>query len=346
MESLDVLVERIVAGSGKTREQVHKLIREKQDELSGLVSGDGAAYIVGRELGVSLIKERRKLKVSNLVPNLNSVDIVARVVGVFEPREFNRNGREGKVQNILLGDDTGTVRVSLWNHELALVQKLGIKEGAAVEISGGYTKQDNLGNPELRVGRGMIKVVEPGDLPQPEDISASPPQASDGGQGLQRSARRKGIEDLKEGDYAEVRAAVVQIFPRNPFYEVCPLCGSRVSQQDGKWSCKEHGGVEPSYQIVAAGFIDDGTGNIRAVFFREAAEKVFGRPVDELRKAVDEKKATEAAFESVQGLGREFILHGRVRKNALTDNVEFIVGRIEDIDPKKEAEAVMDSLGV
>lgn len=347
MDVLEELVDKIAAESGKTKERVYKLIREKQDELSGLVSKHGAAYMVGRELGVSLIKEGRTLlKASNLVPGLFSVDIVARVLNVFEPREFESKGRAGRVQNIMLGDETGTVRMSLWNQELDLVQRLGIKEGAAVEIRGGYTKQDNMGNPELRVGKGTIKVTEGKDLPKPEDIpgvGAGLQQAGRAG-GLPASAKRRRLSELKEGDFAEVRAALVQLFSRNPFYEVCPTCGSRVSQQGDTWACKEHGQVEPAHQMVAAGFIDDGEGNMRAVFFREAAEKVFGRNAEELRRLTDEKKAVEAAFEGLDSLGKEFVLRGRAGKNSFTGNLEFVVNEVEDMDPKKETEELLKGL--
>ena len=67
MPSLEKIILKISEGSKTAPEEIKKLIEEKQDELSGLVSPEGAAYIVGRELGVSLLKEtKRELKVKNL----------------------------------------------------------------------------------------------------------------------------------------------------------------------------------------------------------------------------------------------------------------------------------------
>ena len=45
------LIEKISKESGKSVKSVTDLIDEKKEELSGLVSEEGAAYIVGRELG-------------------------------------------------------------------------------------------------------------------------------------------------------------------------------------------------------------------------------------------------------------------------------------------------------
>ena len=77
------LVGKIAKQSGKPEEEVRKLISDKQTELSGLVSEEGAAYIVGRELGVSLLKDtERQLKVKNLVPGMRSADITVKVAEV------------------------------------------------------------------------------------------------------------------------------------------------------------------------------------------------------------------------------------------------------------------------
>lgn len=328
---LENIIEKISAASGKTSEEVKKLVEEKQDELSGLVSQEGAAYMVGRELGVSLLKEsKRQLKVKNLVSGLRSVDVLVRVSRVFDPREFQgKNGKPGKVMSMILGDETGTVRMPLWNEEIDKFKE--IQEGDVLQISSAYVKMDNQGNPELRLGRGEArKVQEEVDLPAPkklEEIS---------------SAKRKDISELKEGDYGEVRACLVQVFRRKkPFYEVCPECGVRMSEKDGKWECREHGQKEPDYQMVLSGVLDDGTGNIRCVFFREIAEKVFGKTVKELRDMAQKEMDATVIYDKFPSLGKEFIFRGRVKKNDLAERPELVVNEVEEVDLKKEAEELL-----
>ena len=157
-------------------------------------------------------------------------------------------------------------------------------------------------------------------------------------------AKRKDISELKEGDFGEIRAGLIQIFKRNPFYRVCPTCGGKITEQDSKVTCKEHGEVEPAFQMVLSGVVDDGTGNIRATFFRELAEKLFGKSTQELRKLA--MKATDPlnVYDQFTGVGKEFIFRGRVKRNNYTENLEFMVNDLQEMDVKREAEQLVKEL--
>ena len=127
---------------------------------------------------------------------------------------------------------------------------------------------------------------------------------------------------------------MVQIFKRNMFYDVCPVCGGRLNNSE----CKEHGPVNPQFQMIVSGVIDDGTENIRAVFFREMAEKIFGMGVDEARALQSKAANPDEIYEKFSGLGKDYIFRGRIKRNDLTESMEMIVNEIEDVDIKKEAE--------
>ena len=335
MFSLEEIVDKICEHTTMSQKKVQKLIEEKEDELSGLVSKEGAAYIVARELGISLLRESKKqLKVKSLTEGLNSVDIVARVVRISEPRSFDKDGRKGSVLGLILGDETGTVRLSLWNEELDIIADLGLKEGDVVKITHGYVKMDNRGNLDLRVGRGRLeKVDEEVKLPEAHGIRSS-----------FESPRRKLLSDIKEGDAVEIRACLVQVFKRNPFFEVCPSCGARLRNKEGKWMCDEHGEVKPDYQMVISGVLDDGYGNVRVTFFRELAERLFGKTAKELRALAQEKLDPMAVYETADLLGKDFIITGRVKKNEMTENLEMIANSFEGIDVKKEFEVLASEL--
>lgn len=335
MFSLEAMVEKICEHAKLEPEKVRQMISEKSVELSGLVSEEGAAYIVARELGLNMIREtKRQLKIKNLVSGLRSVDIVARVLQVFEERHFEREGNKGSVINVMLGDETGVVRMSLWNQETALVKEGKIKEGDTIKVSGGWVKTDNRDNLELRVGRGSIERVD--------QVVEIPERASLESNFM--SAKRKTISEFREGEQAMTRAALINVFRRNPFYEICPECDSRIKESDGKWMCDDHGEVKPKYALVLSGIIDDGSGNIRAVMFRDTAERMFGKSTEELREISDKAGDSLAIFENVQGLGREFLFTGRVRMNTFTENIEFTVNSIEDVDVKKEASELLKIL--
>jgi replication factor A1 len=335
MFSLEEIIEKICEHTGMTQKKVMQLIDEKEDELSGLVSREGAAYIVARELGISLLRESKKqLKIKSLTEGLNSVDIIARVMRISEPREFQKEDRKGSVASLILGDETGMVRLSLWNEEIETVAELGLKEGDVVKVSRGYVKMDNRGNLDLRLGRGRIERIE-------EEVKL--PELK----GMERdygTVRRKILSEAKDGETIETRACLVQLFRKNPFFEVCSTCGTRMKNKSGKWVCDQHGDVKPDYHIVISGVLDDGYGNIRVVFFRELAEKLFGKTAAELRAFAQEKVDPMAVYDAFDVLGKDYVIKGRVRKNELTENLEIIANSIEEPDVKKEFELLVTEL--
>jgi replication factor A1 len=335
MFSLDTMIQKLSEHAKLDPDRIRSMIAEKQDELSGLVSEEGAAYIIARELGLNVIRETRKqLRIKNLVSGLRSVDIAARIVRIFDEREFERDGKKGCVINLLLGDETGMVRLSLWNEETAPIKEKKLKEGDTIRISGGWVKTDNRDNLEMRIGRGSMeksdRVIELPDTTQMEQSF--------------QSVKRGDIADFKEGGQHEVRAAFIQAFRRNPFFGVCPECGSRVRQSDGRWVCDDHGEIKPDYALVLSGIIDDGTENIRAVFFREAAERIFGKKTGEIKEISDNADDPLVVFDGLQSLGREFVFTGRVKRNSFTDSLEFVVSNIEDPDISKEAEQLLGQI--
>jgi hypothetical protein len=52
MMSFDDMVKTILERGKVSRDELMSKIRQKQDELSGFITSEGAAIIVGRELGV------------------------------------------------------------------------------------------------------------------------------------------------------------------------------------------------------------------------------------------------------------------------------------------------------
>lgn len=331
--SLEEIISEISKNSDLSEEEVKGKIKEKQVELSGLVSAEGAAYIVGKEIGVKLLKKSgsRKLKIENIVPGMRSVELTCKIVNLSEKRDFEKNGKKGSVLNVILGDETGTVRMSLWNDEINKFMSMGFKEGDVIEIKDAYVKENSLGNGELSMGRSG-------------KITKSENKMDDVKYGTQpsRSMKNCEISELMEGDYGEVRGSLVKIFKRTPFFEVCPECGSRLEKDGDSWRCKEHEKIDkPLHNMALSGVLDDGTGNIRVVFFRDAAEKLLGMSTEEAMSALSDN---EDALRSVSE-GKEIHASGRVKRNNFNDNIEMVVNEMEDVDGAEVAKAIAEELG-
>ena len=101
-------------------------------------------------------------KIGDLERRRGRVNVVGLVANIGEVREFTRgDGSTGRVANILLEDETGVVRVSLWDEDADLVRQL--REGMTVVVENGYTR-DGLGSVELSLGRDGRFHIEPEDL--------------------------------------------------------------------------------------------------------------------------------------------------------------------------------------
>jgi len=116
-----------------------------------------------------------------------------------------------------------------------------------------------------------------------------------------------------------------------------------VEESEGKFICKEHNAVEPKKQLIFSGVLDDGSGNIRFVLFRDLAEKIIGKTPEELAAEFKDRDPAEV-YEDFSGLGKEFIIKGRVRTDSYTESLEILANGIEEVELKKESEALLNEL--
>lgn len=326
-EEVNKLVERIQKETELSRDEITKKIENKEEEYSGLISKEGAAHIVAKESGVELLKQGEKsLDIDNIVSGMNNVNITGKIVRIFEPREFETDDGKGKVANIILADETGRIRTSLWNEQVEkLIEEDRIEEGQTIEIQKGYVKKDNRDNLELRLGRsGQIKKSG-------EEIDV---EVSSGGE----ERGEMDIEELSPGDSGEIKGTLVNLFGDDPFFKTCPECGNRVEDE-----CEEHG--ESQVNLAISGVLDDGTGSIRSVFFREQAEKLIGMKTEEAWESTDKGESMDPFLKRCnEVLGEEFAIDGRVKMNDFFGRPEFIANSVEELDPRNEAKEIISGL--
>ncbi len=214
--------------------------------------------------------EERLRKIAELKEPMQSVDVLCKVVRIFEPREFVReDGSKGKVVNLFVGDETGIARLVLWNEDVSLVETEKIKEGDVIKVVRGYVRL-RFNEPEINVGR-FGKVI----FGLKEDIEVK-----------YEKYDRKSIEELKDGDTAEIKAAVVDLFEPKTF------------EKDGKKG------------IVINAVLDDGSACIRGVFYNKMAEIILNKNMEEI-----EGMSTEE-FVGIKNnlLGKEIVVVGLIRE--------------------------------
>lgn len=310
--SYSEVVDKIEKEKGMSREEIEVKIRDKMAQLSDLISRDGAAHIVANQLGVKLFENygNKELKVKDIGKGASAVSVVGRVINFWGVREFNKGGRSGRVANFLIGDETGAVRIVVWD-EPVIDSISNLKEGDIVKIKSGYSRE-NRGYVELHLGSGSEIDVNP------EDVSVGDVKINI----VTPNAVSKKINELKEFDEAELFGTIVQLFDPN-FYFVCPTCMRKVFPQGEKYICNEHGEVEAKKMPVFNMYFDDGSGNIRAVTFAQQAQDLIGGEFKE--ENLEEVKK--------ELLGKQVLLTGRVTKNQMFDRLEFVVRSVKEVDP-------------
>lgn len=311
------LIKKLSEQTEMDEEEIRSMIREKQSGLT--ISEEGAAYLIAKELGVNLVKKPERLKIENIIPGMQNVDITGRITNIYPVREFSTEKASGKVMNFEISDGTGIVRVCLWNDEIEGAE--GLAEGDTVRIRG-YIKE-GLRGLEIRLGRGGAINKSDEEFPS---IEMKP-----------KSLERTYISELSVGFKREIRATLVQTFETNPFFTLCSQCNARLKED----KCPEHGEVEPKYGLIVTGIIDDGSENIRMVVFGENAEKILNMKIDEARKKFMMKMDKAAIFSKVC-LGKEYIFEGNVRRNDFFDRLEFSITGIRDVNVIEEIERILE----
>jgi replication factor A1 len=92
--------------------------------------------------------------IKDLEEEMADVDVAGRVNQLYGIREFQKNGGTGKVASLSLADDTGEIRLCLWNDKADTAATLN--RGDIIAVEDGYTKM-GLNGLELHSGwRGRI----------------------------------------------------------------------------------------------------------------------------------------------------------------------------------------------
>jgi len=309
MDNYDQLVERISSSAGISSEEIERKVEAKRAKLSGLVSKEGAAQIVAAELGINFDQE--KMKISQLVHGMKRINITGKILRIFPVREFNKNGRSGKVANLQVADDSSNTRVVLWDtNHISLIENEKLKEGDVIEISNGSVRDSEI---HLSSFSDIKKSKEKIDNVITEKVYAS-----------------KNLKDVKSGENLKVRALIVQMFePR--YFEVCPDCGKKVVDS----ICVSHDKVVPKKRALLNLVLDDGSETIRCVLFGEDINKL-GLSDEEIFSLEEFSKKRDSF------IGEEKIFTGNIRSNKLYNTTEMIIDGVNDFDPSeiiKELEA-------
>jgi len=264
-----------------------------------------------------------RVRIADIEPNMECLEVVGRVLEVSQPREFQReNGLAGRVASIKIADESGSVRVSFWDELADRVQE--IRVGDVVRLTDVYSVAGAQNGVELRASEVTVLELNP------PGVVVEIPAFQDG--------RRKKVSELQPGERAEVRGSIVQLLTRRPYFNICPNCQRTITSEDGR-VCSVCGEVEPKLRAILSFLLDDGSGVVRVVAFGNLAERLLEADVETLTR---ERQLQERSLAKL--LGREVVIRGSVRHDTFSGMLEVRAAEVVPVEAAEEAEAILQRI--
>lgn len=132
-------------------EEFETKVNDKVDLMAGLCDRETAAVMVINDLGISSTNEGNT-NISDLSPDGTQVRIKAKIVSRSGVHEFERkDGSTGRVCNLKVVDETGSVQVALWDSKVELLSTHTLDVGNSITLTG--RTRDGRNGTEINVGK-------------------------------------------------------------------------------------------------------------------------------------------------------------------------------------------------
>ncbi len=167
----EVYINKIIENTGLTRKEIQDMVGDKKNELKGLISEEGALFIIARELGVDVKEENKDLikdieiNISDITPNMKNIVLVGRIKEIHRVNKFNKNdGGVGYVGSFLLHDKTGDIRIVLWDDQVSIFNNNNFEINELVKLFNGIARKGRYDELEIHVGRYGKILLSPDDV--------------------------------------------------------------------------------------------------------------------------------------------------------------------------------------
>jgi len=335
------IVEKIMEKTSKSNEEVEDIIKSKIDELGGLVTKDGASLIVANDLDVEIESSESNnnsvseiLKIEKITQSKVPVSLHCKVIKKWDRRSFGEEGAGKGVQNVVVGDETGSISLTFWNEDTKLLDD--VKENDILTIENGYTRENYKDNKKVDVHYnsqyGALKI-------NPEGIEITPkPYVPD-----KINFEYKKINELEDNHKNVKIKGIVTEFEVPRFYFADPNTFKKVINDDGKFVNPQTGEeVTPLKVPIVNMTIDDGTSQLNVVGFRNKAEDLTGHQAEMLCDMnIDDE--TFAKLKDTM-VGRKLEVGGNISISNLSGEKQLLVNEILEGTPVKTVNEIAEEL--
>mgnify|MGYP001565911014 CR=1 FL=1 len=133
------------------------------------------------------------MQIKDLKAKMGNVDVIVDVIDVGSPREFQKFGKPGKVATAIAKDETGDIKLSLWNEDADK-----IKAGDKVHLTNGYVNEWQ-GEMQLTTGRmGKVEIIGKSDVNLSKETDSQTKKNKQMEEGDDINVEEEDIDDVGE----------------------------------------------------------------------------------------------------------------------------------------------------
>ncbi len=234
-------------------------------------------------------------KIDDLDEDDTNFKVVGRIMELENTREFSRqDGTTGLVRNMIIGDETGFIPVTLWEEKTNLAYDIN----DAIKIQNpriGYNDRSN--SLELGIGNNT-------NILQPSYKEAA--SLPDIGELQNILYTEKDISNLElEDRNVRIIGTFSDPYTQRILIPKCPFCNKTLEDEDEE-ECDNCGNYidKPNYLLMVTGKINDESGDISITFYNEMVEELIGMSHDDI-VALYEEADKDASFLEEKLLAQE-----------------------------------------
>jgi replication factor A1 len=319
---VEAYINKIIEGTGLTRKEIQGMVEDKKKELKGLISEEGALFVIARELGVDVKEENKDLlqdidlNIADITENMKNINITGRIKEIYSANKFNKaDGGTGYVGSFLLHDKTGDIRIVLWDDNVNIFNEDNFAQNELVKIVNGIARKGKFEDIEIHIGRYGKTILSPDDI------------------------------DYKK--YPKVKFELMSINDINLNLKSISLEGKIIQKSPIKEFTRKNG------EIGKVGSISllDSTGSIRITFWNDDTEKLESLQINDVisisnlnpklssldSKTIDMYASKYTTLKKIQKkMEIEVSLIQNIKKLQETKGVVSFKGKITSLDDLKE----------
>ncbi len=171
MSENEEYINKIIQKTGLSKKEIQKRMEEKKLALKGLISDEGALFIVAKELGVEIqnknkiTSEKIEINISDISLNMKNLSLIGRIRETNPVNNFTRkDGTLGLVGSFLLHDSTGDIRIVLWDEKTKIIENDYFQKNELVKIINANVRMGRYNEKEVHVGRNGRIILSPDDV--------------------------------------------------------------------------------------------------------------------------------------------------------------------------------------